>query len=494
MLNARKATRITPHVASPTAVPTTRIPVSSTSSAHFPTSRNPALLPRNFKKAPIEIDRQVGHWTRTTDGREIFDASGGAAVSNFGPGEIPRIKAAADQASARYGPYQCGLSYDTEPVQQLADALVRSTDGIMESVAFYGSGSDAVEAGFKLLLQYWQDVGQPERQIFVAREQSYHGTTLASLSLGSYWSRRDPFEDLLMDVHHVPACSPYRGKKEGQSDKDYVKHLQDQLRRKFEELGHGKVAGFVCEPIVGAALGCVPALPGYLKAMQEVCDDFDVPLMLDEIMCGWGRCGTLHAWQDEGVIPDVQLIGKGFAGGHEQISAMLIGRRRGIVDTIRDTSIIFNHGHTFQNPAKCCAAALETMKMVQEYLPNVRAMGELLMKRLKARLSAHVNVGDIRGKGLFVGIEFVQDELSKTAFDPQDAISAKIHEMGLTHAFQIHVYPGSGSANPHGKEGDHIILAPPFDINEDEVNLIVDRVGALVDHFFKEQNLAIQQS
>ncbi|KAJ4360515.1 uncharacterized protein N0V89_001080 [Didymosphaeria variabile] len=289
-----------------------------------------------------------------------------------------------------------------------------------------------------------------------------------------------------MDVPRVSACNPYRNKKSEETDQQYVARLRADLEQTFVDVGPAKIAGFICEPVVGAALGCMTAVPGYLQAVREVCDKYHVPLVFDEIMCGWGRCGTLHAWQDEGVVPDIQLLGKGLVGGYEPLSAMLISKKLDSTNAIRNGSGYFNHGHTIQGMPKTCAGALEAMNMVEELLPNVRAMGERLMRGLRARLGVHDNVGDIRGKGLFIGIEFVSDKLSKAAFSPDDKVAVKIHEMGLTNPHNIHVYPGTGSATPHGRDGDHIIIAPPYDVDEAEVDSIVNRVGDLIEDFFKE--------
>lgn len=155
----------------------------------------------------------------------------------------------------------------------------------------------------------------------------------------------------------------------------------------------------------------MPAVPGYLQAVRDVCDKYEIPLVFDEIMCGWGRCGTLHAWQDYGVVPDIQLLGKGLVAGIEPLSAMLIGKKLGSTEAIRRGTGYFNHGHTIQGMPKTCAGALTTMTMVEELLPNVRAMGERLMKGLRARIGAHRYVGDIRGKGLFIGVSMTTIDL-----------------------------------------------------------------------------------
>ncbi|KAL5375836.1 hypothetical protein DPSP01_010941 [Paraphaeosphaeria sporulosa] len=493
MLNAKKATRVTPHVRSPTAVPPSRAVQASALPARSLSPKPSTQCPRSFRNLTVEQIGAEKHYYLTEDGRRILDASGGAAVSCFGPGPNDRIADAVNRAYRQFGGYSCSLSFTNGSTRAFVDALVESTGGHMEAALLYGSGSDACEAAAKLLLQYHAENNQAQRRVFIAREQSYHGTTAFALSWGSYWARREPFQDVLMTVPRVAACNSYRGKKADETVQEYVARLVKELEQKFRDVGPEKIAGFVCEPVVGAALGCMPAVPGYLQAVRELCDKHDVPLVFDEIMCGWGRTGTLHTWQHYGVVPDIQLLGKGLVGGYEILSAMLVGKKLGAMEAIRKGSGTFNHGHTIQGMPKTCAGALETLKMVQELLPNIKEMGDRLMKGLQTRLGAHRHVGDIRGMGLFIAIEFVQDRLLKAPFNPDDRISKAIQEMGLT-THNIHVYPGTGSANPEGREGDHIIIAPPYDVDADEIDLIVNVVGNLIENFFEEFKPTTQKS
>ncbi|KAL5396290.1 hypothetical protein PMIN06_006190 [Paraphaeosphaeria minitans] len=485
MLNARKTPRATPHARSPTAVPPSRAVQTNILTANSLSPKPSTQCPRSFRNITVEQVGAEKHYYLVEGGRRILDASGGAAVSCFGPGPNDRIADAVYRAYRQFGSYSCSLSFTNGSTTAFVDALVETAGGYMEAALLYGSGSDATEAAAKLLLQYHAEKNQSQRRVFIAREQSYHGTTAFALSLGSHWVRKEPFENVLMTVPRVSACNPYRGKKAGETIQEYVSRLVAEIEQTFIDVGPEKIAGFVCEPVVGAALGCVPAAPGYLQAIRELCDKYDIPLVFDEIMCGWGRTGTLHTWQHYGVVPDVQLLGKGLVGGYDILSAMLVGKKLGAMEVIRKGTGTFNHGHTIQGMPKTCAGALETLKMVQEQLPNIREMGDRLMKGLQTRLGAHPYVGDIRGMGLFIGIEFVQDKLSKAPFNPKDRVSKAIHELGLT-THDIHVYPGTGSANPEGLEGDHIIIAPPYDVDADEVDYIVSLVGNLIEHFFEE--------
>jgi adenosylmethionine-8-amino-7-oxononanoate aminotransferase len=272
----------------------------------------------------------------------------------------------------------------------------------------------------------------------------------------------------------------------GETTAQYVKRLQDELERKILDLGPETVAGFVMEPVVGAALGCVPALPGYLSAMKSVCKKYGVLFILDEVMSGMGRTGYMHAWQDEDVVPDIQLVGKGLAGGYAAISAMLVGPV--ITDALGEAA--FAHGHTFQNFPAACAAGLAVQQIVRDdnLLENVRDKGDKLMKKLMTRLSDHPNVFDIRGKGLFLGIEFVQDKKTKAPFDPEVAVAWRVHELGLKDGYNVYMYPGSGTVD--GNRGDHVIIAPAYNITDTDVEFIVDRVSKTVFDFFEELSIA----
>ncbi|KAK6216899.1 putative aminotransferase class-III [Colletotrichum tabaci] len=284
--------------------------------------------------------------------------------------------------------------------------LIQGTGGAMSKAYFMCSGSEAMESAMKLARQYYMELSpqQPKRVNFIAREGSYHGTTLGSLSMSGHVARRSLFLDLLLpNIARVSACNAYRGMTEGQTTEEYVAQLADELDRKFQELGPDTVCAFVAEPVVGAALGCVPAVPGYFKAMKTVCDKYGALLILDEVMSGMGRSGTLHAWQHEDVIPDIQTIAKGLGGGYAPMAGMLINHR--IAKVLGDGTGTFSHGHTYQGHPVGCAAALEVQRIIQEeeLVSNVRKQGVLLEKLLREHLGDHPYVGNIRGKGLFWG-------------------------------------------------------------------------------------------
>jgi adenosylmethionine-8-amino-7-oxononanoate aminotransferase len=335
-----------------------------------------------------------------------------------------------------------------------------------------------MEAALKLARQYFLEVGQPQRHRFIARRQSYHGNTLGALGLGGNMARREPYEPILAQCFsHVSPCFAYREQCGGESDADYVERLAAELEAEFQRLGPDKVAAFVAEPIVGATAGCVTALPGYFPAMRAVCDRHGALLIMDEVMCGMGRSGTLHAWEQEGVAPDIQTIAKGLGGGYQPIGAILVQRK--IVGALTEGSGAFKHGHTYQAHPVACAAALAVQRIIREdgLLPHVQRMGALLEAKLNDRFGNHAHVGDIRGRGLFWALEFIEDRGSRRSFDP----ARKVHELVKDAAIAagVMIYPMGGTID--GRLGDHVIIAPPYIARPEEIDRIVERLGDAVD-------------
>lgn len=329
---------------------------------------------------------------------------------------------------------------------------------------------------------YENDKNTP-RVNFIARTNSYHGNTIGALGISGFVARRAPYEPFLMkNVHHVSPCNAYRQREDGESDADFVAKKAAELEAKFQELGPETVVGFICEPVVGAALGCVPSVPGYLRAVKEVCDKHGALFILDEVMSGMGRCGTLHAWQWEDVVPDLQTVGKGLGAGYQPIAAVLVSHK--VVTSLLKGSGQFVHGQTYQGMPVQAAAALEVQKIVREdnLMKNVRSRGAYLEKRLKALLGDHPNVGDIRGRGLFWGIEFVKDKKTKEPFDLTLGIAQKLSDTAISPPFNMVVYPGTGTAD--GVKGDHVIIAPTYLVTEEEIEYIAKTTADIVHHVF----------
>ncbi|KAJ9297204.1 hypothetical protein DTO271G3_4497 [Paecilomyces variotii] len=443
-----------------------------------------AALHRNIHVVPKKAIGGKGSYIFLEDGQKVLDSTGGAAVSCLGHGNEEVTKAMVAQMNQLS--YCHTAFFRTDPYEELASLLVQSTGGRMSKLFVISSGSEAMEAAMKLARQYFLELPTPEpqRHRFIARKRSYHGTTLGALSIGGHVMRREPFESLLLpNISHVSPCYPYRERRDGESEADYVSRLAEELDAEFQRVGPETVCAFVAEPIVGAAMGCVPAVPGYLAAMKAVCERHGALFILDEVMCGMGRSGTLHAWEQEGVVPDIQTMGKGLGGGYAPVSGVLIGNK--VVDVLDKGTGSFRHGQTYQGHPVSCAAALAVQRIIQEQnlLENVRKMGALLESQLRSRLADHPNVGDIRGKGLFWGIEFVKDKTTKEPFDSKLGVASRIQNLALQPQYGISLYAGSGTVD--GVCGDHILIAPPYNTNKDEIEIIADVAAKVIEEVFR---------
>ena len=434
------------------------------------------LVHRNLRvAAPAAISGQ-GIWLTGADGHRVMDGSGGAAVACLGHGH-PHVLAAMHQQLDQLTYAHTSL-FTNPAAEALADMLVGHAPGGLTHAYFVSSGSEGMEAAIKLARQHFYESGQPERFHFIARRQSYHGNTLGALAMGGNAMRRAPYAPILTDAFsHVSPCYAYRDQGAGETDAAYVQRLADELEAEFQRVGPHTVAAFVAETVVGATLGCVAALPGYFAAMRAVCDRHGALLILDEVMSGMGRCGTLHAWEAEGVAPDIQVIAKGLGGGYQPIGGILMSDR--VLDPIRAGSGGFMHGHTYQAHPLACAAALAVQEVIRDegLLANVNAMGVLLEERLTDRLGNHAHVGDIRGRGLFWAVEFVADRATKAVFDPSRKLHARVG--AEAYARGLACYPMGGTID--GKRGDHVLLAPPYNVTAEEIGVIVERFGAAVD-------------
>ncbi len=411
-------------------------------------------------------------------GREYIDASGGAAVSCLGHGHpdvIAAIHAQVDKLA-----YAHTAFFSTDVAEDLAHQLIRTTPAAADfsHVYFVSGGSEAVETALKMARQYFVEIGQPQRRRFIARRQSYHGNTLGALAVGGNKWRRAQFEPLLIGATHVSPCYAYREKPPGESDAQYGQRLAKELESAILAEPPNSVIAFIAETIGGATSGVIPPVPGYLTGVREVCDRHGVLLILDEVMCGMGRTGSLHAWEQEGgVAPDIQTIAKGLGGGYQPIGAVLANRR--IVEAMRKGSGFFHHGHTYLGHATACAAALAVQQVIERdnLLGQVRSRGQFLANLLNERFGNHEFVGDVRGRGLFAGLELVKDRQEKTPFDPRLSLNTRIKKEAMARGLAC--YPAGGTVD--GKIGDHVMLAPPFIATEDELALIVDRLADSID-------------
>jgi adenosylmethionine-8-amino-7-oxononanoate aminotransferase len=410
-----------------------------------------------------------------SNGKRYLDASGGAAVSCLGhshPKVIEAIKAQVDKL-----PFAHTAFFTSEPAEELADHLTSHAPAGLESVYFVSGGSEAVEAALKLARQYHVERGETQRRHIVARWQSYHGNTLGALSVGGNRWRREPFAPMLIESHHISPCFAYRFRGEDETEEAYGLRIANELEAKIQELGPDTVAAFIAEPVVGATAGAVAAAPGYFRRIREICDRYGVLLILDEVMCGMGRTGTLFACEQEGIVPDLACIAKGLGAGYQPIGAVMVANH--IYETVRSGSGFFQHGHTYLGHPIACAAALAVQKVIQEegLLARVREMGDALNDALLERFGNHRHVGDIRGRGLFRAIELVEDRGTKAPFDSGLKLHARIKQEAMARG--LICYPGGGTID--GKNGDHVLLAPPFIVETQHVAQIVERLGGAVD-------------
>ena len=414
------------------------------------------------------------------DGKRYLDASGGAAVSCLGHSDPDVIQAIKDQAETLA--FAHTAFFTSEAAEELANLLIgKAPDGI-EVVYFVSGGSEAMEAALKMARQYFLEVGEPERTKFIARRQSYHGNTLGALSVGGNVWRREPFEAMLMDVGHIQPCYAYRNQLDGETEEEYGLRAADELEAEIQRLGPETVIAFVAETLVGATAGVVPPVKGYFKRICDICDRHGVLLILDEVMCGMGRTGTTFACEQDGIAPDIVCIAKGLGAGYQPIGAALVSAK--VFQAFSEGSGFFQHGHTYMGHPVACAAALAVQRKIQalDLLANVREQGEVLESRLLDRLGNHAHVGDIRGRGLFRGIELVADRATKEPFDPALKLHAGLKAQAMDRG--LIYYPGGGTAD--GVQGDHILLAPPFIIEKPEIDELVDRLSAAIDAAIKD--------
>jgi hypothetical protein len=421
-------------------------------------------------KLPVAV-KGDGPYIIDRDGKRYLDACGGAAISCLGHSEPAVIRAIQEQVAQL--PFAYSFFYTTEAAEALADDLASDAPTGLTRV-FYGSGgSEQMDGTLKMARQYFVDRGEPRRARFIARRQSYHGNTLGSLGVSGHRMRRALYEPMLSEAEHISPCYAYRGRREDESEDAYGQRVANELEAALHRVGPETVIAFVAETVVGAAAGCVPAVPGYFKRIRELCDTYGILLIADEVLCGLGRTGSRYAIEREGIAPDLLVMAKGLGAGYQPISATLVADK--IFRTIRDARGTFVHGHSYQAHATACAAALAVQKVIreQDLVANVRTQGGLLMQLLRERFHEHPHVGDIRGRGLMIGLELVQDRATKEPFDPARNLFQAILFAGMEHGLMC--YPGHGTAD--GARGDHIMLAPPFNITTAHVEEIVDKLA-----------------
>jgi adenosylmethionine-8-amino-7-oxononanoate aminotransferase len=432
------------------------------------------VFPRHTKARLPLATHGEGCYIFDSNGKRYLDGSGGAAVSCLGHGD-PKIGAAIEDQLHKIAFAHTGF-FTSQPAEELADLLVEQAPRGIDRVYFVSGGSEAVEAAIKLARQFHIENGEPGRHRLIARRQSYHGNTLGALAAGGNEWRRKPFAPLMIETSHIAPCYEYRDRRDNESVTEYGLRIANELETEILRLGPETVMAFIAEPVVGATAGAVPAVDGYLKRIREICDRYGVLLILDEVMCGMGRTGTLFACEQDGVAPDIVTVAKGLGAGYQPVGAMLCSSQ--IYEAIENGSGFFQHGHTYMGHPVACAASLAVLRAILErnLLTRVREKGELLNEALNAAFSQHPHIGDIRGRGLFRGVEFVEDRSEKTPFAPERGVNKKIKaaafEAGLI------CYPMGGTID--GVRGDHVLLAPPFIIGDSQIDELVSKLDTAI--------------
>lgn len=433
------------------------------------------VFPRHTRLNPPVAVGGEGCYLIDASGKRYLDASGGAAVSCLGhndPEITDAVKAQLDKIAFAHTGF-----FTSEPAEQLADLLIANAPGDLDRVYYVSGGSEATEAAIKLARQYWVEKGEPQRARLISRKQSYHGNTIGALSAGGNEWRRAQFGPLLLDVTHIDPCYEYRLRHEGESLEDYGQRAAQALEDELLRVGPETVMAFMAEPVVGATAGTLVPAPGYFKRIREICDKYDILLILDEVMCGMGRTGTLFACEQDGIAPDIACIAKGLGAGYQPIGAMLCSSH--IYKTIEDGTGFFQHGHTYNGHPTAAAAGLAVVSAILDrgLLQRVQTQGDKLADRLADRFGQHPHIGDLRGRGLFYGIEIVADRDTKEAFDPSKGVSGKIKKAAFEQG--LICYPMSGTID--GKHGDHVMLAPPFIIEDAQLDELTDKLATAID-------------
>lgn len=423
---------------------------------------------------PVAVAGQ-GCYIIDANGKKYLDGSGGAAVSCLGHND-PQVQAAIREQLDKLEFAHTGF-FTSEPAEQLADLLISKAPPGIERVYLVSGGSEAMESALKLARQYFVETGKPDKHRIIARQQSYHGNTLGALASGGNEWRRQQFGPLLVETSHISPCYEYRGRKNDETAFEYGQRVAGELETEILRLGPQNVMAFLAEPVVGATAGAVPPVEGYFKRIREICDQYDVLLILDEVMCGMGRTGTLYACEQDDVRPDILAIAKGLGAGYQPIGAMLCSGT--IYQAIAEGSGFFQHGHTYLGHPVAAAASYAVVSAILErdLLSAVKSQGEKLKNALNERFGQHAHIGDIRGRGLFLGLEIVADKAAKTPFDTSKAVAKKVKKAAFDAG--LICYPMSGTID--GRNGDHVLIAPPFIIDDNQIDELTSKLSTALD-------------
>jgi len=420
------------------------------------------------------VVRGEGVYLYDADGKQYLDGSGGAAISCLGHGNrvvIDAIKTQAEKLAFAHT-----MFFTNQPQEDLAVKLVERFGQDDARIYFLSGGSEANETAMKLARHYWLSQGCDQKHIVISRRQSYHGNTLGALSASGSPARRKVYGPLLHNWPSIYPCYEYRHRRENESEREYGERVANTLEAAILSAGADNVSAFIAEPIVGATLGAVPAVEGYFQSIRDICDRYQVLLIMDEVMSGCGRSGTYFAFEQEGIMPDIVTLAKGLGGGYQPIGAVI---SQGFIhQSIVEKFGSFAHGHSYVGHATVAAAALAVIQVVEDenLLANVNQAGELLRNRLREVFKEHPHVGDVRGRGLLVGIELVEDRETRAGIRKALGVPAAIRSAAMANG--LICYPGGGTAD--GVEGAHILLAPPFIYQPRHVDELVSKLEKIL--------------
>lgn len=442
----------------------------------MPEHSNDHVLGFYLNRKTPSVVKSEGIYLYDQNGNRIIDASGGAIVCSIGHGVQEIAEAVA--AQMKKVAFVFRRAFQTPELEAAAGKVCETTSGDMDRVFFVSGGSEATETAVKLARKYHIDNGQPSKFRVISRWQSYHGATMGALSWSGFTSRRADFTPYLNDFVHLPATYCYRcwyGKSPDTCEHECAQALENEILA----LGPETVSAYIAEPISGHSLAAAYPPDEHFRRIREICNKYDVLMILDEVMSGVGRTGKWHAYQYHGVVPDIIALAKGLSAGYYPVGAAVV--RAKIYDTIAGKSGIFGSGHTYGGNPVAAAVVCRVIDHLKEnrLVERCAAMSAYLSAKLES-LKSHPTVGDIRGRGLQWGIEFVKDKETRETLDPQIHFSQQIQDEALRRGMHIE----SSFGCDRGQAGDTIIFGPPFIITEkqiDEMTGIIDETLTAVE-------------
>lgn len=426
-----------------------------------------------FKKEYPVIEYGKGIYMYTEEGQEVIDASSGAVLVSLGHGQVEMGEVLKEQANKITFAYRWDCV--TRVLEKASECVCEASEDVLSKVFFVCGGSEAVEIALKLARRYFINQGKEKKYKLISRHQSYHGSTMGALSVTNFPSRQSGYQDYLFDQGHIPPAYCYRCwyNKEGSSCNHECAHA---LEEEILKQGPDTVAAFIMEPVSGMSLCAAHGDEEYFRIIRNICDKYDVLLIFDEVMAGIGRCGKVYAYQNFGVKPDIIALGKAISGGYFPVGAVACTQT--IYDVIDANTAEFPPGYSWAgNPlgASVVCKNFEILKR-EELVNQVAQKGDYLKNKLKEMADRHQIVGDVRGMGLMVGLEFVRDKDTKECFEP----AQKVSTMFSKAISKQNMFLETSTGCDHGTKGDMAMVAPAYIVTYDQIDEIVRRISNAV--------------